>query len=140
MENFKGNVEVNSVVDLELEVREDPTDPVTELPHAGTLDNGVDPIWAGLRTDADACQADAPISGHAVKCLSRTGDSQPSSLVRPVWLWHAIPAWSSQRRIQSDTRTLAYKLRHPEPCLWTKVMNAEESWAFRGLVYVVNLG
>ena len=47
MDNFEGNVEINSVVDLEVVVREDPTDPIAELPQAGTLDNGVDPILAG---------------------------------------------------------------------------------------------
>ena len=75
MENFERNVEVNSVVDLELDVREDPMDPDAELPCVGTLDNGVDPIWegsteamaVGLWTDTDACQVDAPMGGHAVE-------------------------------------------------------------------------
>ena len=69
--------------------RNDPTDPVAELPHTGTLDNGVDPIWvrnaeamaAGPQTDTDACQADAPTGGHAVECFeSNTGPTvvQPS--------------------------------------------------------------
>jgi len=44
MENFEGNVEIDSVVDLELEVYEDP---IAELSCTGTLDNGVDPILAG---------------------------------------------------------------------------------------------
>ena len=47
MDNFEGNVEIDSVVDLEVVVREDPMDPIAELPHAGMLDNGVDPIMAG---------------------------------------------------------------------------------------------
>ena len=93
MENFEGNVEVDSVVDLELEVCEDPTDPVTELLRAEMLDNGVDPILArrteamavGPRTDADACQADAQWVATLSSALSRAGDPQSSSLVRPVW-------------------------------------------------------
>ena len=49
IDNFDAdsNVEIDSVVDLKLEVHEDPTDPIAELPCAGTLDNGVDPILAG---------------------------------------------------------------------------------------------
>ena len=36
MDNFECNVEIDSVVDLEVEVREDPTDPIAKLPRAGT--------------------------------------------------------------------------------------------------------
>jgi len=75
MDNYDSNVEIDSVVDLEVEVREDLTDPIAELPRVGTLDNGVKPISAGSaeavavgpRTDTDACQANAPTGGHAVK-------------------------------------------------------------------------
>jgi len=64
MENVESNVEIDSVVDFEFEVSEDPTDLVAEL-HTGTLDKGVDPILAGAteamtvgpRTDANTCQA-----------------------------------------------------------------------------------
>jgi len=86
MENAESNVEIDSVVDFELEVREDPTDSVAEL-HAGTLDKGVDPILVGLgateamavrgpRTDADACEAEAPVGGHAVQCFE--SNSRPA--------------------------------------------------------------
>ena len=76
MEKVEGNVEIDSIVDLELEVREDPVDSVAEL-RAGTLEKGVDPILAGAveamavgpRTDADVCQADAPVVGYAVECF-----------------------------------------------------------------------
>jgi len=48
MDNFDNNVESNSVVDLELEVvREDPADPMADLPRAGMSNNRVDPMWAG---------------------------------------------------------------------------------------------
>jgi len=88
MDNFDPNVEVNSVADLELDAREDPTNSDADLPHAGNLDNGVDPIWAGsdeamavgLWTDADAHQADAPTGGHAVDRFESSGgptDVQP---------------------------------------------------------------
>ena len=48
MENEYGNVETDSVVDLEVHIRKfvDPTDPVAEL-CAAALDKKVDPIFAG---------------------------------------------------------------------------------------------
>jgi len=88
MDNFDNNVESNSVVDLELEVREDVADPTADLPCAGMLNNGVDPIWAGdaevmavgPRTGADACQAEAQTCGHTVRgSLSSAGPAE----VRP---------------------------------------------------------
>jgi len=71
MENVESNVEINSVVDLELEVSEDLTDSITEL-RTAALDKEVDPILAGAveamavgpRTDVDARQASAPEVGH----------------------------------------------------------------------------
>ena len=87
MENTESNVEIDSVVDLELEVCEDPTDPITEL-RAGTLDKEVDPIFAGAaevmavgpETDADTCQADAPMGGHAIECFE---SSRGPTVVQP---------------------------------------------------------
>ena len=66
MENVEGNVEINSVVDLELEVSEDPTDTIAEL-RSAPLDKEVDPILAGAvgpQTDADVHQAAAPEVGQ----------------------------------------------------------------------------
>ena len=144
MDNFEHNVEVNSVADLELDVREDTTDPDADFPCVGTLDNGVDPIWAGsaeamavgLRTDADVCQADAPTGGHTVESFESNGGPTRPTAVQPGQASVAVVcrepamAWNSQRRICLDTLTLAYKLQYPEPCLWTQVTNAEESWGF----------
>jgi len=68
MENEQGNVETDSVVDLEVHVRElvDPTYPIAELRMA-TLDKEVDPILVesaevmavGPRADVDAREATA---------------------------------------------------------------------------------
>ena len=71
MENVESNIEINSVIDLELEVSEDPMNSISEL-HAVALDKEVDPILAGTaeamavgpRTDADARQTAAPEVGH----------------------------------------------------------------------------
>ena len=88
MDKSDPNVETNSVADLESDAREDPTDSDADLPRAGNLDNGVDPIWVGsaeamavgLRTDAEACQADAATGGHAV---DRFESSRGPTAVQP---------------------------------------------------------
>jgi len=79
-------VETNSVTDLDLGVvRGDSADPMAHLLHAGMLNNGADLEWAGdtegmavgPRTGADACQAKAPMGGHAVESsLSNGGPAE----------------------------------------------------------------
>jgi len=64
MENAEGNVEIESIVDLEVEVSKfmDPTDRIVEL-HVAELNKEVDPILAeaaevmavGPWTDGDEC-------------------------------------------------------------------------------------
>jgi len=91
MENMESNVAINSVVDLKLEVIEDPTDSITEL-HMVAQDKEVDLILAGAaeamavgpRTDVDARQAAAPEVGHFAGGFEPGREPQPFSLAWPL--------------------------------------------------------
>jgi len=80
-------MEIDSVVDLELEVHEDLTDLIAEV-RVGTLDERVDLILVGAAevmavgpwTDADACRANAPMGGHAVE---RFQSSRGPTVIQP---------------------------------------------------------
>jgi len=106
MENELGNVETDSVADLEVHVRElvDPTDPIAEL-CAHVLDKEVDPILAGSaeamavgnRADVNAHQASTPDVGHIAEGFEPLGDPQSSSLAWPLRLWLTAMEQSSQR-------------------------------------------
>jgi len=90
MENEFGNVETDSVADLEVSVCDlvDPMDPIAEL-CAHALDKEVDPILAGSaeamavgpRADVDVHPAIAPDVGHIAEGFEPLGDPiviQPS--------------------------------------------------------------
>ena len=96
MENVEGNVEIDSVVDLEVEVSEfvDPTDPIAEL-RVAVLNKEVDPILAGAteamavgpRTDADVRQAVIPEIGQVAESFEPRRDAtavQPSVAVGAI--------------------------------------------------------
>ena len=96
MENTQGNVETDSVVDIEVQVRElvDPTDPIAEL-CAAALGKEMDPILAGSaeamavepRTDADARQAAAPEAGHLAEGFE---PSRGATVVQPSVAFEAV--------------------------------------------------
>jgi len=136
MENEYGNVETDSIVDLEVHVRDlvDPTDPIAEL-HAAALDKEVDPILAGSVeamavgpwADVDVHQAAAPDVGYIAEGFEprwNTTVIQPSvafeamahhhgaeqSVSYPVWVTYFGPHPSASRtmfgRAQSCPRSV----------------------------------
>jgi len=129
MESMESNVEIDSVVDLELEVSEDLMDPIAEL-RVAALNKEVDPILAGAaeamavgpRTDADACQAAAPEVGQVAGGFEPWRDAtavQPSvavgaiacfdgmeqSALYPIGYSYFGPQASASRAVHVDVRS-----------------------------------
>jgi len=136
--NADSNVDTDSAVDLVVEVNEfvDPMDPIVAL-HVAGLNNGVDPVLVGAaevmavgpRTDADERQIVVPEYGQVAEGF------QPSKGCHSRQPSVAVEAIASSESVEHAVTypigylycTLAHRCRHPEPHLWTVVVNLEGS-------------